>query len=126
MDRYRTSTLLPVYLLPLGLALAVLAATLSIFAGAVFMVRMGATAGGATIVLGALWAEIYGTDHLGAIRSVVTALIVVATAIAPGVMGWLLDREVGFDWQLAVMAGYTLACASWFALLRPTLTSKCD
>jgi hypothetical protein len=40
-------------------------------------------------------------------------------------MGWLLDQGVGLDWQLAVMAGYTLACAFWFALLRPTISSQC-
>jgi MFS family permease len=124
VDRYRSSALLPVYLVPLGFGLALLAGTSSIFAGAVFMMLMGATAGGATIVLGALWAEMYGTDHLGAIRSVATVLMVLATAIAPGVMGWLLDHGVSLDWQLAVMAGYTLACALWFALLRPTISSQ--
>jgi len=125
VDRYRTSALLPIYLLPLGLGLAVLAVTSSLFAGAVFMVLMGTTAGIATIVLSALWAEMYGTDHLGAIRSVVAALIVVSTAIAPGLIGWLFDQGVSFDSQLAVMAVYTLACAAWFALLRPTITSQC-
>ncbi|MEM8573876.1 MAG: MFS transporter [Pseudomonadota bacterium] len=123
VDRYRSSALLPVYLVPLGLGLALLAGTSSIFAGAVFMTLMGATAGAATIVLGALWAEMYGTDHLGAIRSVATVLMVAATAIAPGVVGWLLDQGINLDWQLAAMAGYTLACALWFALLRPMISS---
>ena len=122
VDRYGTARLLPFYLIPLGLGLALVAASSSIFAAAIFMFLMGATAGGATIVLGALWAELYGTDHLGAIRSLTVTLMVIATAIAPWLLGTLIDQGVSLNWQLFAMAFYTLACALWFAILWPSLS----
>lgn len=121
VDRYGAPALLPFYLMPLGLGLAMLGLTNSVVAAPVFMMLMGATAGGATIVLGALWAEMYGTEHLGAIRSLSVVLLVSATAIAPGIVGWLIDRGVSLDSQFLMMSGYTLCCALGFALLLPTL-----
>ena len=85
---------------------------------------MGATAGGATVVLGALWADLYGTEHLGAIRSLSVALLVVSTAIAPGVMGILIDLGVGLDSQFAVLSIYVFACAIAFAMMSPRLLSE--
>ncbi len=54
-----------------------------------FMVLSGTTAGAATTLIGALWAEIYGTRHLGAIRALAVAAMVFATGLAPGLMGGL-------------------------------------
>ena len=88
----------------------------------VFMALMGFTAGSATLVLGALWAELYGTAHLGAIRALAMALLVLATAIAPGAMGWLIDQGITLDLQFRLMAIYTLACSLGFALLLPYLS----
>ena len=87
----------------------------------VFMTLMGCTAGGAVMVMGAVWAELYGTAHLGAIRALSVSLLVLATAIAPGAMGWLMDRGVTLELQFALMSAYTLACALGFALLLPGL-----
>ena len=121
VDRYGALRLLPLYLLPLGLGLALLGTSDTILVAAVFMALMGATAGGATVVLGALWAEIYGTAHLGAIRALAVALLVLATAISPGAMGWLIDRGVSLDLQLQILSAYTMACTLGFTLLLPRL-----
>ncbi len=121
VDRYGALRLLPLYLLPLGLGLALLGTSDTILVAAVFMALMGATAGGATVVLGALWAEIYGTAHLGAIRALAVALLVLATAISPGAMGWLIDRGVSLDLQLQILSAYTIACTLGFTLLLPRL-----
>ena len=37
--------------------------------------------------------------HLGSIRAISSSLMVVSTALAPFVLGWLLDRGVGMDAQ---------------------------
>ena len=43
---------------------------------------------------GALWPELYGTRHLGAIRSMVVSIYVIATGLAPIGFGWLIDRGI--------------------------------
>ena len=58
------------------------------------------------------YAEMYGTLHLGAIKSLTTATMVFATAIAPVLMGVLIDGGVSME-QMAVAGGaYTLAAAT--------------
>ncbi|MEO1282152.1 MAG: MFS transporter [Pseudomonadota bacterium] len=124
VDRFGAARLLPIYLIPLGCGLVLMAMTNTLTSAALFMVLMGATAGGATIVLGALWAELYGTDHLGSIRSLSIALLVLATAISPGLMGQLLDAGIQLETQFVVMAVYVAACAIIFAVLLPGLATE--
>ena len=58
---------------------------------------------------GALWPEIYGIRHLGAVRSVVVALMVFSSALGPGCVGWLIDRGISLADQFQTMAVYCLA-----------------
>ncbi len=44
-----------------------------------------------------MWAEIYGTRHLGAIRATAFAISVAATAIAPASMGWWIDGGASIE-----------------------------
>ena len=54
---------------------------------------MGGLSGSLVSLTGtAILAEMYGTAHLGAIRSMVTTVMVVATAAAPIVLGWALSN----------------------------------
>lgn len=124
VDRYSALQILPFYLLPLAMGLTLLGSSDALWVAPVFMASMGCTAGGATLVLGALWAELYGTVHLGAIRALAMALLVLATAMAPGAMGWLIDQGITLNLQFTLMAMYTLACALSFALLRPFLSKR--
>lgn len=39
----------------------------------------------------ALWAELYGTEHLGAIKSMLASLMVISTSAAPPVVGFTLE-----------------------------------
>ena len=124
VDRHGAAFLLPFYLLPLAIGLALLGATDATYAAPGFMVLMGASAGGATIVLGALWPELYGTDHLGAIRSLSIALLVLSTAIAPGLMGWLIDHGYSLESQFFMLSAYVCACALAFAAMLPGLSTE--
>jgi MFS family permease len=121
VDRHGAARILPFYLVPLALGLALLSVGDAFVIAAAFMVLMGATAGGATIVLGAIWAELYGTGHLGATRALGVALTVLATAMAPGIMGWLIDQGVRLEVQLRLCALYLGACALGLGLLLPSL-----
>lgn len=124
VDRHGAARLMPFYLLPLSAALAVAAIGEAEVTAAVFMTLMGCTAGGAAIVFGALWPELYGVAHLGAIRSLAVSSMVFATALAPGAMGWLIDEGVRLETQLLVLAVYTAVCAAFFGVLRPRLTPR--
>jgi MFS family permease len=106
IDRYSARQLLPLFLLPLGLGNLLLgwfdgAATIIIY-----MLLHGMSNGISTSLFGALWPEIYGTHHLGAVRSLTMAGMVIASAIGPGVTGWLIDIGVGFEIQLIAMGVY--------------------
>ena len=122
VDRFNAVSLLRFYLVPLGLGLVLLASTDETYAAPVFMILMGASAGAATIVLSALWVELYGSENLGAIRSMCFAMLVLSTSIAPGLMGLLLDRGVTLEAQLALSAIYVFICSLNFAIMTPVLS----
>lgn len=124
IDRWSAVRVLPTYLVPMGLGLAVLAWTQTPVMAMAFFVLTGLTAGGGSSVLGALWAELYGTAHIGAIRSVAVSAMVLSSALAPGLMGWLIDIGVGIEWQLAAMSAYTLAAAIVFAMMTGVLERR--
>ncbi len=121
IDRHGAIRLLPFYLLPLAAGLALLSIGDSIATAAGFMALMGATAGGAAILFGAVWAELYGTAHLGAIRALGVALQVLATALAPATLGWLIDQGIGLDRQAPLLSLLVCASALGLALLLPSL-----
>jgi hypothetical protein len=80
---------------------------------------LGITMGVAATTGGALWPELYGVVHLGAIRSIATALMVVATAVAPGLVGVLMDTGVSLQSQMLVMGIYCFAASVWALFLQP-------
>ena len=124
VDRFSAVYLLRFYLLPLGLGLILLATTDKTYVAPIFMLLAGGTAGAATIVMGALWVELYGTDHIGSIRSMGFAIMVISTSIAPGLIGLLMDIGVTLETQLFILAIYIFICSVIFILTIPSLVSK--
>lgn len=121
VDRFHATSLLRFYLVPLGLGLVLLSSTDETYAAPVFMILMGASAGAATIVLSALWVELYGPDYLGSIRSMCFAMLVLSTSIAPGLMGLLIDAGVTLEVQFASLAIYVFICSLSFMVITPSL-----
>jgi len=99
VDRFGAVRLLPVYLLPLVVAFVLHWYAPSLWWTAIAIILMGLAGGGQATILNACWAELYGTRHIGAIKSVATALMVLGSAIGPGFSGWLIDIGVGFEVQ---------------------------
>ncbi len=106
VDRTSTIALLPFFLIPMGIACMVLALIDAPVAMILFMTFLGISFGMITLVFGSLWPEIYGTRHLGSIRSVITALMVLFSAIGPGVVGWMIDLNVSLKVQFLAMGFY--------------------
>ena len=111
IDRFSAVSLLPLFLVPLALACFAAAFLTAPWAIFVFMALLGVSYGFSSTLEGALWPEIYGTEHLGAVRSVVVAAMVFASAVGPGLTGYLIDAGVNYSLQLACMGAYSLAAA---------------
>jgi len=122
-DRFGAKGVLPVFLLPLCAALLVFSLTDALAAAGLAMALMGLSAGGATVLFGTVWAELYGPKHLGAIRALAVSLMVLATALAPAVLGALIDLGVGLDTQFLALAIYVLVCIAVVLRVRPRLVA---
>ncbi len=108
VDRYSATRGLPFYLLPLSAACFVLSYFDAPVIAYLFMTLLGISYGISNIVFGAIWAENYGTENLGAIRSIVTASMVLGSALSPGVTGLLIDQGVHLEQQLRYMGAFCL------------------
>ena len=107
IDRFGARRLLPIFLLPMGAAMLLLSFSSDPLAAQLYMLATGATAGAGAALFGALWAELYGVTHLGAIRSFVTSLMVFSTALSPPIMGLLFDAGTAFE---ALTLGFFIYC----------------
>ncbi len=101
VDRLGARRTLPLALLPMITGLTILAAATAPWVAFAYLGLTGMTLGGIVTAGGALWAERYGVRHLGAIRAVTQAAMVVATAVAPLGVGLLLDG----GWSVAAIGG---------------------
>ena len=126
VDRFSAVHLLRFYLLPLGLGLILLAIIDKTYSAPIFMLLAGGTAGAATIIMGALWVELYGIDYLGSIRSMCFAIMVISTSIAPGLIGLLIDIGLKLETQLFILAIYIFICSVIFIIITPSLLAKRD
>jgi MFS family permease len=115
IDKIGASRLLPFYILPYIAAFILHWYAPNLGWTAVAVILMGLAGGGQSTVLNACWAEFYGTRSIGSIKSAATALMVLGSAIGPGLSGWLIDIGVGFEVQ---MLGYALCFALAAVLLK--------
>ncbi|MDX5593710.1 MFS transporter [Pseudovibrio sp. SPO723] len=106
IDRFSAASLLPLMIVPLGAGLLVLSQvhteSLVFLAMLCFSISMGSWGA----VMSAYLAESFGTGHLGSIRALYTALMVLGSAVAPGVMGLLVDTGVPLSEQFVYCAAY--------------------
>ena len=107
-----------VLLLPLALAALIVATLTPIWSIPLFFVAFGMSTGLMAPVMGALWAEMYGTVHLGAIRALASSALVAASAVGPGIAGFLIDAGLELDLQGYIYAAYCLAGTALFITLR--------
>lgn len=118
VDRYGGRTLLPVFTLPMGLGLALLATGGSPWVAAAFMTGLGVTAGLNPTVVGSMWAEVYGVVHLGAIRAMAQSVMVFGTAASPILMGVLIDSGTRIDAMAWGALGWVFVSAALASLAR--------
>jgi len=106
VDRFRAASILPFFLLPLSgacFALGVGGAPWTLVLG---LVLLGMSYGFSSTLFGALWPEIYGTAHLGALRSIIVSAMVMFTAAGPGLTGTLIDLGYPLPQQMNWLGAY--------------------
>ncbi len=119
IDRWGVARLLPVYLLPFALGFLAHSHADSVGWAALGIALMGVSGGGQSTIPAACWAQFFGTRHIGAIKSAVVSMMVLGSAIGPGLTGWLIDLGFGFPAQLSVFAVlFVIASAAMTVPLR--------
>ena len=118
IDRVSARRLFPWACLPMGVGVALLAWGPGVWPAFGFMGCLGLTVGLSGTLKSALWAELYGARHLGAIKGLMGSFMVFSTAAAPAVVGFVLAREGGLELLLlgamaSVVVATVLACAVW-------------
>lgn len=116
LDRLGTARLMPFYQLPMVaafLAFSLASGVPGALAGFFFMAL---TTGANSTLPNAFWAEFYGTAHLGAVKAMAAAVMVLGSALGPGITGALIDLGIGLDTQFLGIAAYFLLTTAMMAL----------
>jgi MFS family permease len=123
IDRFSARACLPLYQLPMASGMIVLWAAPAPEMAPVALALMGLTAGASSTINSALWAEYFGTHHIGTIKALSHALMVFSSAIGPGFAGAVIDLGAPFPQQALWYAAYAAAVCGfflWIATRKPT------
>ena len=102
VDRFSARNVLPFYLAPMAIGILSLIVLGNHPLIALIYLCMAAVSISLMSVSGtALWVELYGQTHFGAIKSMVTTMVVFASAIGPLVIGTFIGEEK--FWQLGLI-----------------------
>ncbi|TVR10523.1 MAG: MFS transporter [Salinarimonadaceae bacterium] len=118
IDRFGAVRLLPFLLAPILVASVAAAAIEAIWGIYLFMFLFGVSYGLTSTMIGALWPEIYGVGHLGAVRSLVVSAMVLSTAVGPGLTGALIDRGFSLPDQMWWMAAWCVVATGALTMAR--------
>jgi MFS family permease len=97
VDRWSGAKVVRFYLVPFCVAVLICAYSQWSILPVIYYALTGITIGVATPSVSALWLELYGSQHIAAIRSLAHALMVFGSALGPVIFGVLLDS--GINWQ---------------------------
>ena len=108
IDRFRATRLVPFAFLPLVLGLALVSIFHSPGTVLPYMLMIGVNSGLVHTTTSAMWPELYGVKHLGAIKSLGTSITVFGSALGPVTLGGLMDLGVSIESVCLLFAGYSI------------------
>jgi MFS family permease len=108
IDRFKSGRLMQFYVFPFAISVVLFWYVDSLTGAAIAMSIMAITIGLQSTLSAAFWAEYFGTQYLGSIKSMATVAMVFGSAIGPGLTGWLIDNGVAFVDQMLGIAVYLL------------------
>ena len=106
IDRFSAIRLVRYMLPPLALSLFVVGSFDQHWVVWPYMLLAGVNVGIAHTAVAAMWAELYGVMHLGAIKSLASSLGVFGSALGPVIAGVLMDRGFSIEVVCLLFAGY--------------------
>lgn len=124
VDRYSSRTLLPLFLVPMGIGCIVVGFSNAAWSIFVFMALLGWSYGFSSSLFGTIWPETYGTRYLGSIRSLAVAAMVFASALGPGLTGKCIDNQIAFSNQMIVMGIYCFMASAGMVLVAKALSNR--
>lgn len=113
IDRFGASRIVPFYPLPMACAFLIIWQADGVLGLAAGFALMGIGHGFGGTLISAMWPEVYGTRHIGAIKSLATAFMVFGSAIGPAVTGYFIDLGYDFSQQSFGMALYLIGVSAW-------------
>jgi MFS family permease len=111
VDRFGAWRLFPVFLPPLGVGLLFVVGFDHPMAALAYLVFAGVNGGLNFTIVSAMWAELYGVRHIGAIRATVAALRVFSSALGPAFVGILIDSGVTMENAALICIAYIVAAS---------------
>jgi len=123
-DRFGPDRLLPALTLPMGVAMLLIGPAQGVGGWVLALGILGLTQGMGNAFWGAFLPHVYGTDHLGSLRAVVVAIMVVSTAIGPGLTGLAIDMGIDFPRQGMALGLWCLLLAPYGWMIRRRLVAE--
>ena len=106
LDKVGTPRLIPFFQVPMIAAFIVFGLAENLYGIVIGFVMLGLTAGASATLPSAFWAEFYGTKYIGSVKALAAAVMVLGSAIGPGITGLLIDYNVGLEIQFYWIAAY--------------------
>ena len=111
LDKIGTAKLMPYFQIPLVVAFVCFSISKDTDILVLGLLSFAVTSGANATLPNAFWAEFYGTAHLGAIKALAAAVMVLGSAIGPGITGLLIDAGIMLNVQYLWIAGYFVFCS---------------
>ncbi|WP_138935809.1 MFS transporter [Roseovarius arcticus] len=104
LDKVGTARLIPWMQLPMVAAFVLFAYANGTWGMLVGFLFLGMNTGMNNTLPAAFWAEFYGTRHIGSIKAMAAAVMVLGSAIGPGISGLAIDLGVRIEVQFLWIA----------------------
>jgi MFS family permease len=104
VDKLGSARTLPLYQLPMAAAFVCFSIAESSVMLAIGLLCLALSAGANSTLPNVFWAEFYGTRHIGAIKAMAAAVMVLGSAIGPLLTGTLIDFGIGLERQFIGIA----------------------
>ena len=106
LDKFGLDRIIPFYQIPLVFAFILFYFVSTQLGLALGLCFLAISAGANSTLPTAFWAEYYGTKFLGTNKALGTAIMVLGSAIGPGVTGYLIDWGFGIEKQYFIFGLY--------------------
>ncbi|MDB3953219.1 MFS transporter [Alphaproteobacteria bacterium] len=118
VDRYGAVRLLPYSMIPYVMGLLVLGFVDHAAGAWVYLALFGVGFGIKSTLIPVALSDLYGTKHVGAIRSFTATLSVFSTALGPPVLGWALDIAAPIAAMTWIAVGYFVLSGVMMGFIR--------